>query len=280
VTLRLRRERFLVGLHGLALLRGWPFESPDEADAQLGAVRSIFGSPQGDVDVDDLDVDSAYAAWAETYDQPNALISAEEPIVRRFIDGISAGVSLDVACGTGRVTRLLADHGHRAIGVDRSAEMLARARRNVPGASFVLGDVRGLPFEDRTLDLVICALALTHVTRLADSVTEMARVLRPGGYMIVSDVHPIAVVTGAHAFFLRTDGSRGVTRNEVHWASEYVDAFRSAGLAIERAAEPPFEESFVEEMSEGAIRDAARDALVGLPFALVWLVTKEPESVS
>jgi hypothetical protein len=82
------------------------------------------------------------------------------------------------------------------------------------------------------------------------------------------------VATGAHAFFVRQDGTRGVTRNEVHWPSEYVDAFRSADLMIERAAEPPFDESFVEEMSEAAIRDAAREAVVGLPFALVWLVRR------
>jgi hypothetical protein len=40
------------------------------------------------------------------------------------------------------------------------------------------------------------------------------------------------------------------------------------------AAEPPFDESFVEEMPEAAIRDAARESVVGLPFALVWRVVK------
>jgi hypothetical protein len=45
-------------------------------------------------------------------------------------------------------------------------------------------------------------------------------------------------------------------------------------MTIEQAAEPLFDESFVEQMPERAIRDAAREALVGLPFALVWLVRK------
>src|ERR687898_876597 len=57
-------------------------------------------------------------------------------------------------------------------------------------------------------------------------------------------------------------------------ALEYVSAFRAADLMIEQAAEPPFEQSFVEDMPDAAIRDAAREAVVGLPFALVWRVRK------
>jgi ubiquinone/menaquinone biosynthesis C-methylase UbiE len=280
VRLRLRRERFLVGLHGLALLRGWPFDKAEVADAQLGAVRSVvLGSDErytALIDVDQLPVGTAYAAWSETYDGPNPLIEAEEPVVRRFLDGIQAGVALDVASGTGRHARLLGDLGHRVIALDASSEMLVRARTNAPGAALVRGDLNRLPIHDQSIDVLVCALALTHVRALSGPVTELARVLRPGGHMILSDIHPVAVTTGAHAFFVRPDGSRGVTRNEIHWASEYVTAFRAAHLTIEQAAEPPFDHSFVEDMPDAAIRDAAREAVVGLPFALVWRVRKDP----
>jgi SAM-dependent methyltransferase len=127
---------------------------------------------------------------------------------------------------------------------------------------------------DLCIDVLVCGLALTHVQALREPIAELARVLRPGGHLILSDIHPVAVATGAHAFFVRANGSRGVAGNEVHWPSEYVDAFRAADLAIEQAAEPPFDESFVEEMLEPAVRDAAREAIVGLPFALVWLVRR------
>jgi ubiquinone/menaquinone biosynthesis C-methylase UbiE len=278
VRLRLRRERFLVGLRGLALLRGWPFDKAEVADAQLDAVRSVVsGSDERStdvIDVDELPVGNAYAAWSETYDGPNPLIEAEEPVVRRFLDGIRAGVALDVASGTGRHARLLGDLGHRVIALDASSEMLVRARSNAPGAALVRGDLNRLPIHDQRIDVLVCALALTHVRSLRQPVTELARVLRPGGHLILSDIHPVAVATGAHAFFVRPDGSRGVTRNEIHWASEYVSAFRAADLMIEQAAEPPFEQSFVEHMPDGAIRDAAREAVVGLPFALVWRVRK------
>jgi ubiquinone/menaquinone biosynthesis C-methylase UbiE len=278
VRLQLRRERFIVGLRGLALLRGWPFERAEVADAQLEAIRSVVSASDEQssavVDVDELPVGNAYAAWSETYDGPNPLIEAEEPVVRTFLDGIEAGVALDVASGTGRHARLLGDLGHRVIALDASSEMLVRARTNAPGAALVRGDLNRLPIHDRSIDVLVCGLALTHVCALRQPVAELARVLRPGGHLILSDIHPVAVATGAHAFFVRPDGSRGVTRNEVHWASEYVGAFRAADLMIELAAEPPFEQSFVEDMPDAAIRDAAREAVVGLPFALVWRVRK------
>jgi ubiquinone/menaquinone biosynthesis C-methylase UbiE len=277
MRLRLRLERFLVGLRGLALLRGWPFESADVADAHLEAVRDVLSRHNDSptvIDVDDLDVREAYTSWANTYDGPNPLITAEEPVVRSFLDGIEAGLALDVGCGTGRLARLLGHLGHRVIAIDASTEMLVRARTNTPGVALVRGDLRRLPIEDRRIDVVVCGLALTHVPTLREPIAELARVLRPGGHLVLSDVHPVAVATGAHTFFVRQDGTRGVTRNEVHWPSEYVDAFRSADLIIERAAEPPFDEAFVEEMPEAAIRDAAREAVVGLPFALVWLVRR------
>ncbi len=262
----------------MALLRGWPFDSAELADAQLEAVRTTLSSSHvastATIDVDDLDVRDAYASWADTYDGPNPLITAEQPVIRRFLDGIEGGLALDAACGTGRLSRLLGDLGHRVIALDASAEMLAHAATNAPGAALVRGDVHRVPIEDRRIDVVVCGLALTHVPTLRQPIAELARVLRPGGHLVVSDIHPVAVATGAHAFFVRQDGSRGVARNEVHWPGEYVQAFRSSDLTIEQAGEPLFDESFIDEMPERAIRDAAREAVVGLPFALVWLVRK------
>jgi len=227
------------------------------------------------LELEELDVLGAYASWAETYDDPNPLIEAEEPAVEGFLEGLEAGRALDVACGTGRLSRILVGAGHEVVGVDTSGEMLSHARANAPGASLVLGDVRRLPIADGTMDVVVCGLALTHVSTIQEPIAEIARTLRQGGRLIISDIHPVAAATGAQAFFIRGDGTRGVTRNHVHWPGEYVDAFRSAGLVIDAVAEPLVGESFVEEMSEGETRDAARVAILGLPLALVWSVHKE-----
>ena len=274
MTDRLRADRLLLGLHGLGLLRGWPFGDPEEAAREVAAIRELCAAPSAPpmsdvIEVDLLPVGDAYSAWASTYDLPNPLIAAEEPAVRDFLSGIDPGQALDVASGTGRLARLLTSLGHEVLAVDASAEMLAGAR-DAGGIRCVIGDQVQLPFRDGGFDLVTCGLALTHVADLGRSIAELARVVRPGGHIVLSDVHPVAVATGAHAFFRRPDGTRGATRNEIHWPGSYVDAFLAAGLRIEGCREPLFSETFVQEIPDGAVRTAARGSLLDLPFALVW----------
>lgn len=65
--------------------------------------------------------------------------------------------------------------------------MLAVAAAKVPGGDFRQGDLRQLPVPDEHVDLVVCALALTHVPELAPVLAEFARVLRPGGHLVIAD---------------------------------------------------------------------------------------------
>jgi ubiquinone/menaquinone biosynthesis C-methylase UbiE len=280
MKMRLRSDRLLLGLHGLALLRGWPFKDPAEAAQEVLAIRELCGDadvpPMSDVlEVDALDTAGAYASWSETYDQPNPLISAEEPAMLGFVEDLEPGLALDVATGTGRLARLLASLGHVVIAIDASAEMLRMGRRRDLAVSYALGDLGRLPFRDGSLDVVTCGLALTHVADLGPPIAEMARVVRPGGHVLLSDIHPVAVATGTHAFFRRSDGSRGTTRNEIHWPATYVAAFVAAGLVIEGCEEPVFDDTFVQAIPEGAVRAAARESLLDLPFALVWRLRRE-----
>ena len=145
--LEVRLARLLVGLRGLALLRGWPFGEAAAADAQLDAVAAILGRPDEEsmstvVAVEASDVPPAYARWAHTYDLGNPIFTIEEPVVRRMLSDVPAGRALDAACGTGRHTALLAELGHDVVGVDGSPAMLERARNKGISASFVLADLR------------------------------------------------------------------------------------------------------------------------------------------
>lgn len=204
------------------------------------------------------------------------LLAVEQAAVSAALDGIPAGRALDVACGTGRLTRLLLDRGHIVQGVDDSEEMLAHARRNAPAAEYGVATLNELPFDDRTWDLVVCGLALTHVSSLEPAIAEFSRVLRHGGQLVISDVHPVAVATGAHAFFRNPDGSRCVIRNEQHWHGEYMDAFANAGLRVTRCLEPRFTEQVLEAFMDNDKRGVpALKHLVGLPYALVWQCTPD-----
>ena len=95
------------------------------------------------------------------------------------------------------MARVLADRDHRIIGVDSSPEMLAQAGERVPDGDFLLGDLRQLPVPDAEVDLVVCTLALTHVPDLAPVLAEFARVLRPGGHLIITDMHPESLLRGS-----------------------------------------------------------------------------------
>jgi ubiquinone/menaquinone biosynthesis C-methylase UbiE len=277
VKLRLGTGRLLLGLRGLALLRGWPFGSADEADEHIAAIREIVaksGSGE-DIEIDDPGLMEAYALWSETYDiMLNALIDTEEPSLHALLADIEPGRALDAGSGTGRLARILADYGHDVTAVDASPPMLRRAKEKRVPARCIVGDLRRLPLKNDSVDLAGCALALTHVEELSVPIAELARVVRPGGRVLISDIHPLAVATGAQAFFHLKDGSRGVARNHVHWPSAYVDAATAAGLSVEKMAEPLVDRRFGADVVDPDVRLAIQVSLLGLPLALVWLFRK------
>jgi ubiquinone/menaquinone biosynthesis C-methylase UbiE len=273
-----RLERIVIGLRGLALLRGWPLGDPAEADRQLDAIEALIlrrrEPPMSDVfDVTEFNHAAGYAAWAETYDDENNLIDMEERYLRQILERFPAGDAADIACGTGRVSALLGELGHRVTGVDPSEEMLAVARAKGTDATFLTGDFTSLPLESDSIDLVTCALALTHVADLRGPMVEMARIVRPGGRIVLSDIHPIAVATGGQGVFRRADGTRGVAINLQHWTSDYVAAFRHAGLAIEDCVEPLVDDDFISGLRLEPVRQAAGLALTRLPCLLLWVLT-------
>ena len=71
--------------------------------------------------------------------------------------------------------------------MDTSPEMLARAREKVPDGVFYEADLHDLPLADDAVDLVVCAIALSHVEDLDRALAELVRVLRPDGHLVISD---------------------------------------------------------------------------------------------
>ncbi|MET0551804.1 MAG: class I SAM-dependent methyltransferase [Vicinamibacteria bacterium] len=99
-----------------------------------------------------------------------------------------AGPVCEVGCGPGQVARYLHDRGVDASGLDLAPAMVEEARRRNPGMTFVEGDLRALPFGDRTLAGVVAFYSLIHLERagLVAALRELARVLRPGGQLLVA----------------------------------------------------------------------------------------------
>jgi ArsR family transcriptional regulator len=100
-------------------------------------------------------------------------------------------VVADLACGAGDLTVRLAPCVARVIGVDRSPEMLAAARKRTKGFANVElheADLAAVPVPDATCDAALLLLALTHLEEPAHALSEMTRVLKPGGRAVVVDL--------------------------------------------------------------------------------------------
>jgi SAM-dependent methyltransferase len=94
--------------------------------------------------------------------------------------------ALDAGCGTGFQARILAELGYVTHGVDLSAGLLRRARRAAPGAVLAQGDLVALPYPDDAFDAIACCgSTLSFVARPAAALTELGRVLRPGGRLLL-----------------------------------------------------------------------------------------------
>jgi SAM-dependent methyltransferase len=115
----------------------------------------------------------------------------EQQVAPAFVAGLDAlGVAagtrlLDVGCGAGLALRYAADRGAEAAGLDASAAMVAHARRRVPGAQVVQGDIEELPFADGRFDVVTGFNSFQYATSPGHALREAARVLAPGGRILV-----------------------------------------------------------------------------------------------
>jgi len=234
---------YLLGVEGLALLRAYGGEhGPEFGAARIAEIRRLLDAPElaGDgVAAEPIDTVAGYRTWSKTYDQPgNGLFPFEEPFVHEIVDALPIGLALDAACGTGRHTSYLAGRGHQVIGVDSSADMLALARAKVPAASFYEAPLDRIPLPDDHVDLAICALALAHLPDLKPAFAEFARVLRPGGHLIVTDIHHETILLGSVPHVRTAAGEPRLIPSYRYRAADYRGAALPVGFAVRRCDEP------------------------------------------
>ena len=120
--------------------------------------------------------------WAEV--QEGVMRSA----FRAGLDALGVGSGtrmLDVGCGAGLVLRLAADRGADVSGLDASPAMVAHAQARVPGAPIVQGEIEELPFDDEAFDVVTGFNSFQYAARPAHALEEAARVLAPGGRVLM-----------------------------------------------------------------------------------------------
>jgi SAM-dependent methyltransferase len=284
---------YLLGLEGVALLRAWAGDfDRDFVEARLAEVRQLLETEalanHGGVMVARGDTLTGYRQWSATYDEPrNTLFDFDEPTMHEILDTLPTGTALDAACGTGRYAGYLVERGHRVVGVDSSPAMLGRARARVPRGTFLVGDLRQLPLADHAVDLVVSGLALAHVPALEPVMAEFARVLRPGGHLVISDAHHELVLRGSVVKALGPAGEPGLVATYRHTAGDYLRAAIPVGLQVRRCeepagprSEPPPPRSPDVELEAGSWQEwpwslmdlipEASWAVRGMPSTIIW----------
>jgi SAM-dependent methyltransferase len=275
MTRNVSLRELLAGVEGLALLRSLYDGSDADATQRLQELRELLDDPAlaGAEATAELAPADGYAIWSDSYDEPgNPIVALEQAAVEALLEALPAGRALDAACGTGRHARALVELGHAVSGIDLTPQMLERARLNVPEASFSVADVRELPFADASFEVVVCGLALAHLPTLDGGVAELARVLAPGGHLIVSVLHPFQALLGWNAPFSGADGSRGFVREHPHLHADYLSAFASAGIELTGCVEPTLTERELSAKRRAFrhVPEATAAAYLGLPAVLVW----------
>ena len=275
--------QYLSAIHGLAMYRTM-FRDPIAAQprmddlAKIASARDQFPS-NVELEFSKYATNDGYDIWSQNYDGPNPAIEAEEPAVHRLLASLPPGVALDVACGTGRHSAHLASLGHQVIGVDANVNMLAVAKAKVPAADFRLGEFAALPVESNSVDVVTSSLALTHIAELAPAIHEMARVLKPGGTVVLSDIHPSQCALTSLAMFKHPGASDlqfSFVENLYHPMSEYITAFVAAELSIDVCQEIVLDGDLLQrtQPAYAFAPEAVIQASGGMPFLLIWQLTK------
>ena len=163
------------------------------------------------------DTPALFDAIAPSYDITNWLMTGGlwgvwRASFKRHAPIPAGGRVLDVGCGTAELSLLIARMGAReVVGVDLSEGMLALGRakiaRSVHSGRIVLqrGDATALPFPEASFDAAASAFVMRNVPDLDSMLAEMARVVRPGGHVVVMELShpPSALVRGLFTPFFR-----------------------------------------------------------------------------
>lgn len=192
----------------------------------------------------------------ETGDQSQQLII--NPRVEELLGNLSGKVVLDAGCGNGYWTRRMAQTADRVVGIDFTDQLIGLAKsRGIPdNAEFIVGNLEQLLLADATFDIILMNMVLLDIEELSSAVHEICRVVKPGGKIIVSTVHP-CFENPPNTYSLKDDEGNKIGRavsnyfetglikdeanNYQHWhykLSDIINTFAANKLYVERRVEP------------------------------------------
>jgi ubiquinone/menaquinone biosynthesis C-methylase UbiE len=116
--------------------------------------------------------------------------------VEKALQPLQGQKVLDIGCAKGNFSRLLYASGAHVTGIDISAELLKQAETLSPKIEFKYGSMTKIPYLAQSFDSAICIEVIEHVPQVSEAIAEAARVLKPGGKLVIIDknmagLHPV-----------------------------------------------------------------------------------------
>ena len=142
-----------------------------------------------------LELPEVHARWIDDFytDESSPFYEAAFDRIAARLAGREKACFLDAGCGDGAHTIRLAKRGYPVFGLDFSDHILAKARENVVANNldrmvrFERGSLLKLPIADRSFDFVLCWGVLMHIPEVETAIAELARVVKPNGFLIISE---------------------------------------------------------------------------------------------
>ena len=223
--------------------------------------------------------------WLATIDagEVNRIEMLDEPMVRLAGDVRGKDV-VDIGCGEGRFCRMLSERGARTTGVEPTETLVAAARNRHPRGTYLQARGEQLPLPEASADLAVFYLSLIDIEDFRAAVTEAARVVRPGGGVIVANLQSFAT-TRTSAWYRNDRGEKLHVAVEEYFTERgirtmwdqidivnyhrplaaYMTAFMEAGFVLTAYEEP--------QASADSVRRHPRmkdERMVPLFYVMAW----------
>jgi ubiquinone/menaquinone biosynthesis C-methylase UbiE len=187
-----------------------------------------------------MSIQQAYTHWSESYDQDRNLTRDLDQVVsQKALGNLHFKSILEIGCGTGKNTALLAQIGEKVHALDFSEGMLQKAKEKLQSdhVTFSIADLtQPWPCEGQWAELVVCNLVLEHIEDLSFIFSEASRTLMEDGRFFISELHPFRQYQGTKANFQR-DQDKTEIQAFVHHLSAFIHAAKNNGLTLEDCGE-------------------------------------------
>ncbi len=198
-------------------------------------------------------VREGYDLWANTYDQtPNPVVATDSRHTLNLLNPQPGQKILDAGCGTGRNLTRIRAAGARPFGIDFSLGMLRVAQRMAPDVPLIQADLQAeFPYRESRFSAVLCALIGEHLDNLPFTLSQIWKVLEPGGTLVFSVYHPDLAEAGKEANFElgETEYRLGAIR---YTTAGYLEMATAAGLREIQIFEYKGDEELIAQIPKAA----------------------------